>query len=279
MIRQEYYAEIIADSEINNNRVTTFEITFPRFVAEQLLTHAMLRRNAGSLRATPTHKILAAATASPLSYRANQPGMQAGAVLGGWRALAARSSWALARAGAVLGSRGLVWAGVHKEIANRPLIPFLWQTFVITSNRYGWENFFAQRCSEHAQPELNYIASVMRASYEQNRPAPVIHHVPYDPLFDKNWHIEYQNINSDRYFRARFNKIAVARIARVSRFNHGLNKIDYDKDIALYEDLKNKQHYSPFDHVLTYDKNFVNGIFPGWKSLREELFPQFIQER
>lgn len=277
-LRQEYYAEIIADSEINNNRITTFEITFPRFIAEQLLTHRMLSRNAGSLRATPTKKIITTTTVEPLRFSANQPGMSAGADLLGAKAALARAGWEVARTGARIGARLLNWAGCHKEITNRVLAPFLWQTFVVTSNSFGWENFFKQRCSEHAQPEIAKIAGMMfnRYKYPRQYTAITYQHIPYDPLFEDAWP-DWTSWGKD-YTQTR-KQISVARIARVSLFNHGSSRIDYDKDIALYDKLKHSEHYSPFDHVLTYNREFVNGIYPGWRSLREELFPQFIQER
>lgn len=273
-MRTDYYTKIIADSEINNNRITTFEITFPRFIAEQILTHRMLSRNAGSLRATPTHKIINFASCSPLTFKANQPGMVAGERLKGVRAVLAKAGWELARLGARCGAALLNAANCHKEITNRVLTPFLWQTFVVTSNRFGWDNFFQQRVSPHSQPEINYTAALMRLEYEQNTPEPTIHHIPYDPIYDHNSKIS--NLNERK-------QISTARIARVSLFNHGSDSINYEKDIALYERLKHSEHYSPFDHVLTYtNKNETNNfhvMYPGWKSLREELFPQFIQER
>ena len=280
-MRTHYYARTLVDSEINNNRITTFEITFPRFIAEQLLTHRMHSRNAGSLRAVPTVKILTSATVNPLQFAANQPGMSSGAKLTGWRARVAQAGWELARGGCIMGAKLMHRAGVHKEICNRVLAPFLWQTYIITSNEFGWNNFFLQRCSPHAQPEIAKIANLIRECYTSSVPLPQLHHIPFDPVFesdftDKNY--AFCATHGLTILEAR-KRISIARIARVSYFNHGCDYVNYINDLKLYDRLVTSGHYSPLDHVLTYNELFKNGIYPSWKSVREELFPQFIQER
>ena len=54
-----YEAKIIADS-INpvGNRITTFELTYPRFVHAELMTHRLFSRNSASSRAIPTAKLM-----------------------------------------------------------------------------------------------------------------------------------------------------------------------------------------------------------------------------
>ncbi len=280
-MRTHYYARTLVDSEINNNRITTFEITFPRFISEQLLTHAMLRRNAGSLRATPTYKLYEACTVEPLVWGSNRPGMQAGSELTGLRLAIAQNSWRFSRYVSLLCARIMHRAGLHKEECNRILTPYLWQTYVITSNEYGWNNFFNQRCDPHAQPEIQKLAYLMRGEYEHSQPFDQYHHIPYDPLFEEDF--SYDNYSFARQknlsILALRKAISIARIARVSYYNHGSNTVDYNKDLALLSTLESGKHYSPFDHVLTYDNDFVNGIFPHWKSEREIRFPEFIQKR
>ena len=46
-------ATVIADSEYNSNRITTLELTYPRYIHSELLTHRCLSRSASSSRATP----------------------------------------------------------------------------------------------------------------------------------------------------------------------------------------------------------------------------------
>lgn len=280
-MRTRYYASLICDSSINGHRISTFEITFPRFIAEQILTHAMLRRNAGSLRATPTYKLYEACTVEPLVWGSNRPGMQAGSELTGLRLSIVRNAWRFSRYISVLCARIMHRAGLHKEECNRILTPYLWQTYVITSNEYGWNNFFNQRCDPHAQPEIQKIAYHMRSEYRNSFPLEQYHHIPYDPLFEEDFsHDNYSFARQKNLSILDLRKaISIARIARVSYYNHGTNTVDYNKDLALLSTLELGKHYSPFDHVLTYDNDFVNGIFPHWKSEREIRFPEFIQER
>ena len=57
-----------------------------------------------------------------------------------------------ARDGAVDAARQLDALGVHKQVANRVLEPFMWHTVIITAT--DWDGFWLQRCSPLAQPEI-----------------------------------------------------------------------------------------------------------------------------
>lgn len=283
-MRSNYYSKIILDSigDVNNpkTRLTTFEIAFPRFISEHLLTHAMLRRNAGSRRAVPTWKFLETASVEPLDYAENQPGMIAGAPLRGFKRLLARLGWQIGRCGAILGAKLMETANCHKQTTNQVLTPYLWQTYVVTSNSYGWNNFFEQRMKNDVQPELQHLAKLMFTDYSNSQPRRSTSHYPYDPLYDNNQYAFIETAREHKLgLREVVKQISTARIARVSLFNHGCDRIDYEKDISLFNRLRNSGHYSPFDHILEYREEFTNGIFPHWISYREQLFPQFIQER
>ena len=54
------WANVIKDSitEDGNNRMTTFEIQFPRFILAELNTHGMLKKNTQSSRAVPVKTML-----------------------------------------------------------------------------------------------------------------------------------------------------------------------------------------------------------------------------
>src|ERR1700752_2852978 len=55
---QMFSVKILADSISRANRLTTFELTFPRFILAEVNTHRMLSRNSASSRAIPTEKII-----------------------------------------------------------------------------------------------------------------------------------------------------------------------------------------------------------------------------
>ena len=51
--------KILADSlNLSGNRLTTFELTFPRVILAEFNTHRMISRNAASSRAIPTEKLI-----------------------------------------------------------------------------------------------------------------------------------------------------------------------------------------------------------------------------
>ena len=76
-----YNAKIVLDSVgPNGARLTTFELSYPRFVHAELMTHRMFSRNSASSRAIPTEKLLARIKedpAMPVWWGKNQSGMQA----------------------------------------------------------------------------------------------------------------------------------------------------------------------------------------------------------
>jgi hypothetical protein len=61
-----YSAKVIADS-INpfGNRLTTLQVTFPRFILAELNTHRVLSRNSASSRVIPPEKLIARVLAHP----------------------------------------------------------------------------------------------------------------------------------------------------------------------------------------------------------------------
>jgi hypothetical protein len=76
-----YEAKIVLDSVgPNGARLTTFELSYPRFVHAELMTHRMFSRNSASSRAIPTERLLGRIEEEPVMpkwWGANQAGMQA----------------------------------------------------------------------------------------------------------------------------------------------------------------------------------------------------------
>jgi len=317
-MRTEYYVNKLADSQIDDDpttRVTTFEITFPRLIAEELLTHRMMSRNAASSRAIPNRTIIFSVTYCPATFYPNRPGMVADLEhpFTGPRAFLSRCAWEWGRLNARLSSRALAALGVHKQHANRPLAPYQWQTYVITSNKFGWENLFKQRCTTNAQPEFIKLANMIKNSYETGPGAKdnASLHAPFAPSFEEfvkngeNYYDETCDLSSLLLSRDQLSvsparvqpggvynylafaaSIAVARIARISYFKHGTNVINYANDLGLFRRLLTDNHPSPFDHVMfpryvsSSDLSRVSPseLYPGWVTLRELLLPDFCQK-
>lgn len=73
-------ATVVLDSKAPNGaRLTTFELTYPRFIHAELMTHRVFSRNAASSRAIPTPKKIERIRkdcARPSEWGVNQKGMQ-----------------------------------------------------------------------------------------------------------------------------------------------------------------------------------------------------------
>lgn len=269
--------KIIADTIFNRNRVTTFEITLPHIIVPELLTHRMFSRNAASFRAIPTSKFLKNVQFTPRKFPKNRPGMSSEEWLEGAREIAANCIWAFGKVSAKVCTYALSKLGVHKQIANRPVGPYSYTTYVVTSNEFGFNNFFDQRCDKNAQPEMYDLALYMRSKWHTSSPQESPLHIPYTPYSEPKF-VDFCETKKDQLVLDLSKKIATARLARISYLNHGSEVIDYEKDLKLFESLVEKRHMSPFDHILEYDKNWTKGIYPNWLSYRDEVFAQY-QER
>ena len=136
-----YAVKILADSIAPSGvRLTTMEITFPRFILAEINTHRALSRNSASSRAIPTEKNIERALQSPFIPEFNERvvGMGVGDVLPDAEQAHARNAWLAARNSAVAAARALLH--VDKSRANRLLEPFMWQTAIVSAT--DWANFF-----------------------------------------------------------------------------------------------------------------------------------------
>lgn len=238
-------AKMIADSvSESGNRVSTFEVICHRFVLAEFNTHRVFSRNSASSRAIPVARQLDRVNdnmAYPVSWPAEQKGMQGGDELSSEDIDDARVFWERARDAAVAEAKSLISVGVHKSVVNRLLEPFQFHTIVVTST--AWDNFFKQRCSPLAQPEIRVVAESMREIYEASSPT---------LLLDGEWHLPYiQPEDYDIEVGEDLIKISAARCAAVSYMNQG--KIDQKADLARYEKLVSAvpMHGSPLEHPCT----------------------------
>ena len=158
-------AKVIADS-INSegDRLLTIEATMHRFVLAEFNTHRAFSRNSASSRAIPVAKQLGkiqSDPAMPVEFGTNKSGMQAAEPLTSLYADQASYHWLKARDAAYLASERLSSdLNVHKQVANRMLEPWMWHTVIFSTTEL--DNFFEQRCSELAQPEIRVVAEHIR---------------------------------------------------------------------------------------------------------------------
>lgn len=290
-----YECKIIADSiGPSGVRLTTMELSYPRFVHAEFMTHRMFSRNAQSNRAIPVLKLIEAVESDPVypvEWGKNQPGMQARAVLSEREENSARYLWRMARNKAIETVRDLSNLGTHKQIANRLLEPFQWIRVIVSATEY--QNFFKLRCHPDAQPEIRHIASMMRDAYHTNQPSRVTlrdWHLPY--ITDADRALAYENaaakgvaegdagastagqlVTGMAFGIATLRKVSVARVARVSYLNHD-GKRDIQADLDLHDKLSQSGHWSPFEHVAqALAQPTQIGNFQGWKQYRK-TFPE-----
>jgi len=294
-----YEASVLADSVTEfDDRLTTLEVTFPRFVLPEFNTHRVFSRNSASSRAVPVEKRLLQVLTEPvlpIEWGANKPGMQSVEILSESDRKIAESEWLKSRDHAVIGAVALVGGlgkmrneelisrvnelyarynlsipepirGVHKQFVNRILEPYMWHTVVVSSTE--WENFMALRRHPDAQPEIRHIANLMDEVIASSTPA---------ELTEEEWHLPFV-LEEERVLPVPIlAKLAVARCARVSYETHDTGKIDHDKDIALHDSLRDSGHMSPFEHIARpmtmaeYMDSPWSGNFLGWHQYRKDI--------
>lgn len=247
-------ARVVADTVWDGPRITTMHLRYPRFIHSQFMTHRMFSRNAASSRAVPISKVIEAIRndpARPIHWGKNQKGMQAETELDMVEKLKAAECWDWAMNSAINAALDMEKIGVHKQVTNRILEPFLHIDVLCTAT--DWDNFFEQRMEEHAQPEMQELAQCMFTALQESTPVEDTDHMPFAP-----------DGVSDRQVSLR---VAVARCARISyaKFDHKTIQDDLD----LYEKLKSSKHLSPFEHVaFSADPWTRYDNFRAWKSLR-----------
>jgi thymidylate synthase ThyX len=233
----------------------------------EFMTHRAISRNAASSRAIPIEKVIQRVKndpAMPIWWGKNQKGMQAMEELKGPFLEGAKKDWLRARDLAVASADRLMAWSAHKQIVNRILEPFCWITVIASAT--DWSNFFALRCHKDAQPEFQYIASMMLGAYIATTPTPVARGDMHLPLvFDEDWPLV-----GFKYSEAK--KVSVGRCARVSYLTHD-GRRDISEDIALHDRLIGPGHWSPFEHVATAssDPTLRSGNFRGFVQYRKEF--------
>lgn len=262
-----YTVGVVADSvDVHDHRLTTLEVTFPRFILAEFNTHRMLSRNSASSRAIPVEKRIAAVKTQPFIpdvFGANQRGMQALSQIDDDKQVLARAAWMNAMRDAANRAEQLAELGVHKQLANRLLEPFLWHTCIVTAT--DWDNFFHLRDHADAQPEFQKIAAMMKRALADSVPNLLKRgewHLPYiteEDLADERFGHDWESICM----------ISTARCARVSYLTHD-GRRDLSADTLLGLKLMKSGHMSPFEHPAMCMADFERrGNFIGWKQYRK----------
>jgi len=273
-------AVVIADSiSPAGARITTLALKYPRFIHAEFMTHRVFSRNASSSRAIPIAKLAAQASedpAMPVHWGANQPGMQAAGEVDEEIQKQAVLLWQKAAHEASANAFALMELGIHKQVANRLLEPFLYISVIVTSTE--WDNFFELRAHPDAQPEIQALAYCMKQAMEQSQPSKIV----LDIASVKGWHLPY--VSDDE--KASLDlptllQISAARCARVSYLTHDGVTPSVDNDKKLFDRLVGSVplHASPVEHQATplADRDEWNKNFRGWMQQRTLIEKSFSQ--
>lgn len=277
-------ARVIAHSiNLMGVELVTYELTYPRMVHAELLTHGMLARNAASSRAIPFAKMQQQLTARPVRFGEANPGMQDKGVDhdelvysdGAGYMLTPESAWEDAKFSAMTYARRFYEAGYHKQVYNRLTEPFQMMKTVLSATELG--NFFWLRNHGAADPTLAELARVMLEAKEASTP---------DQLDDGQWHLPYVEVlrnkdgSGDYYYLDESHvgtdnhitledaiKVSAARCAAVSFRNvdYGLEKCREVWDKLVGDDHK---HGSAMEHQATPIRPW--GRYPGVYGLYEQ---------
>lgn len=244
-----FSAKVLADStNCCDNRLTTMELTYPRFVHSEFMTHRMFSRNAASSRAVPVEKMIEQVEKNPvipIHWGKAQKGMQAYAELAEFGKAECYENWMYARRHCIQAAYRMSEHGLHKQIINRLLEPWMWITVIATGNEGAWNNFFALRCHHEAEPHIQKIAEMARDMRSQSTP---------QKLSDGQWHLPLIGFQGDELLSVEDQvKVSVGRCARVSYLTHSGTR-DVQADINLHDKLLASKHFSPFEHVARSDR-------------------------
>jgi thymidylate synthase ThyX len=265
-------AKVIADSiSPDGVRLATLQVTFPRIVLAEINTHRQFSRNSASSRAIPIEKMIRMVQENPyvpMHWGKNQRGMQADEELSELEQRASRAVWQEAMHQALRHAKELAEIGVHKQITNRLLEPFMWHTALISSTE--WSNFFSLRCHRDAHPELRRAAELMRDAMERSTP---------NPLAYGEWHRPLIHADEPPMTLEESLKVSVGRCARVSYLTHDGVR-DPQADVELCDRLLVSGHLSPAEHVARPLTKWTSGAppqyrfvgnFRGWIQFRKTI--------
>ena len=274
-------AKIVQDSSLpTGERLLTFSVMYGRLIHSELLRHRAASHSVKSSRAIPTHKYRTEVMENiyvPVKFGTKKKGMQAGEPTFLTK-FYGEKIWKLSSKFACFFHWMMEKFGIHKEVANRVLEPYVWVEETITVEADALKEIANLRIHDDAQEDVRRIVEEM--VYEMDRSTPV-------ELNQEQWHVPYvvrrQVENEMIYTDNTGNKLTLdqaivcsaARCARSSYANHDNSMSSYDKDIGLAKQLIGSEpmHLSPFEHQA---RPFIDDTE---KSQYGSNFRNFFQQR
>lgn len=243
--------------------IYTIRMRYPRIIHAEVMTHRVFSRNARSSRAVPVKTMLDEIRNTPFvpwHWGKNQSGMQAGEPLDATAVRHAIMHWNDMRNAALNGAIALTNLGLHKQISNRPLEPFMWIDTLITSTE--WSNFLWLRDHEAAEPHLRDLARLVKVAIdgaEVQTLEPGKWHLPYIIADDRR--ALYAMISKHPECKDRVGawqwlcKLSAARCARIS-YKPFDGDASNERELERYDSLvsSDRVHASPTEHQAMPDR-------------------------
>lgn len=271
--------------------LTTFVLTYPRIILPEVLTHRQFSRSTASSRATPAKRIRQQVLDDPFipSYiGANRAGMQAGEPLTGKDLARAKALYKYAR----LPACGAHWLmekmGIHKQITNRLLEPWVWVEQVVSAT--DLDNFFKLRTHWMAEPHFQELATQMlnlrtTASLwfggmlaggidrKLNCGDEIDGVQNLAVLSPGEWHLPFAESFAATGDYAAGKIVSSARCARVSYYLKNGVESDYQSDLVLYDRLcgSDPKHMSPLEHPAQAMAGSRYANYSGFKQHRWDV--------
>lgn len=277
-------AKVVCDSSFGNTRLITLEVELHRFVLAENNTHKAQSRNIQSSRAIPILKQLeqiANDPAMPVYYGKDQAGMVAGDELGG-RDLELVKMIILGMRDACLnGVKQLQKLGLHKQISNRYVEPWMWTKGVVTATYRDWKAMFKLRRHYAAQPEIKALFDCIHDAIETSET---------NWLKEGEWHLPYvkqQDFPEAKLVAGKSSrleamiKVSTSCVAQVSyrKLDDSLDKalkiygmLNLPKD-GVYPD--DPPHFSPTEHIACAVKDDKVDVFKLSGNFHSDDFIQY----
>lgn len=274
--------KVIADSisAHTEQRITTLELEYPRFIHAELMTHRVFSRNSSSSRAIPIQTMInhiKATTAMPIHWGKNQSGMQAKTEVEDSVKQTAMQIWLQARDDAISHAQRLAANGLHKQIVNRILEPFQMMKVVVTATSF--DNWFNLRLHPDAQPEIHELAKQIYDALAVSEPMKLFKdewHLPYiERERDEEGELKYfvyntdEDLTSEVYGHQYIVPLSLEQAQKIScsccaQVSYRKSDTSIAKSEAIYDKLVNSKpvHASAFEHCATpIDYNISAGVY------------------
>lgn len=277
-------ADVVLDSlSPTGTRLTTLQLTMPKFLVAQINTHRKFSRNSQSSRAVPISRTISHlrsnfVTPADFGVPANGSGMRPKAMLEGARKWWAVVLWYLASRSMIVFAFLLERVGLHKAWVNRLLEPFSYSRVLITSTE--WHNFLTLRDHGDAQDAMREVARAVSNALAGSVPMPLRRgeiHAPY--VGHLGTELDFttlpQTVSAKQmvdFVVARFADelaVSVSCCAQVS-FRTADNSVTKARRVMASLNNGDVKHLSPFEHVAICSEQPIPSNFDGdWVQYRK----------